>query len=155
MKYTGLMWQPNWDERTKLVASLIPAGSKVIDFGCGTSVLKKELPKDCSYWGYNQDDFDLEHKKWPTLPKHDVAVFCGVLEYLKDPMKVIGRMTAKTLIVTYDCYLSGQDMGKRKQNGWRSHLTAMEMQDGLKLCGYTFEDHLAWCGQRIFRCMKL
>ncbi len=39
----------DWEPRTKRAAELIPAGSRVIEFGAGTRTLEKHLDPSCSY----------------------------------------------------------------------------------------------------------
>lgn len=39
----------DWDERTIIIATLIPPGSDVLEFGAGRLVLRDHLPKNCTY----------------------------------------------------------------------------------------------------------
>src|SRR5882724_4237857 len=40
---------PPWDERNRIIASLIPCKSSVLDLGSGAQTLRKHLKHDCVY----------------------------------------------------------------------------------------------------------
>lgn len=137
----------DWLVRTRLVASLIPEGTRVIEFGCGAMKLADALGDRCVYLGYDKADFDLESKDWPIIPSHDVAVLCGVLEWLEKPSAVIARMVAPTLIVTYDFSL-------KRAWDWKSHLTLSEFEFMIQFNQYRIDATKAWIDQTIFRCKR-
>ena len=77
-----------WAERTRILASYIPVGASVLEFGAWTMELKRHLPPLCTYTpsdlfyrGKGTIVCDLNGPELPVFPKHDVAVFGGVLEY--------------------------------------------------------------------------
>ena len=87
-----------WDERTQLIASMIPTGARVIEFGCGRRQLENFLPDECTYVpsdlverGPGTIVCDLNTRPLPDLGHLalQVAVFGGVLEYVCDVESVI------------------------------------------------------------------
>lgn len=148
MKYTGPRFREDWLERTKLVGEMIPDNTRIVEFGAGERNLQLFHPPGCTYIGYDIEDFDLESTEWPIIPRHDVAVLCGVLEWLERPFAVLARMTAPILIATYDF-----SPGKRAE--WRSHLTLAEFESLLQFSQYRVEATKAWREQTIFRCKRV
>jgi len=81
----------NWDERTRLIAGLIPPGSGVIEFGAGRRQLEQYLDPSCSYVpsdlvsrGEGTIVLDLNSRPLPNLGRRfDVSVLAGVLEYIQ------------------------------------------------------------------------
>lgn len=81
----------NWDQRTELMATRIPAGSSVIEFGAGRRQLERYLDPSCSYVpldlvsrGAGTIVLDLNQRPLPDLGRRfDVAVLAGVLEYIQ------------------------------------------------------------------------
>src|ERR1700677_4824121 len=84
---------PGWDERTLILASLLPGNSRVIEFGAGRRQLELHLPAGCTYIASDLVDrgkdtlvCDLNVEPRPDLSRLgiDTAVFGGVLEYIQD-----------------------------------------------------------------------
>ena len=82
-----------WDSRTQQMASLVPPGTRVLEFGAGRRQLERFLPPTCSYVPSDLADrgpgtviCDLNHRPLPDLRivRADVAFFAGVLEYIRD-----------------------------------------------------------------------
>src|SRR5436190_22890161 len=82
-----------WDSRTKLIASLVPAGSRVIEFGAGKRQLERHLHPSCTYLPSDIVDrgpgtliIDLNADPLIDLGPHrvDPAALSGVLEYVHD-----------------------------------------------------------------------
>src|ERR1700743_3487879 len=83
----------SWEPRTKLVATLVPDNSRVIEFGAGRRVLERYLDPSCTYVPSDIVDrgprtivCDLNQRPLPDLGAgvYDVAVILGVLEYVSD-----------------------------------------------------------------------
>ena len=82
-----------WDSRTKGIVQFIPKNSRVVEFGAGRLQLELYLDSSCSYVPSDLVDrgrgtiiCDLNQRPLPDL-RHleaDVAVFSGVLEYIRD-----------------------------------------------------------------------
>src|SRR4051812_21836081 len=83
----------DWEERAKLIAGLVPKGTRIIDFGAGQRTLEKYLDPSCLYIpfdlvsrGSDTIVFDLNERPLPDLSFLDaeVATFAGVVEYIRD-----------------------------------------------------------------------
>ncbi|MCB4755999.1 MAG: class I SAM-dependent methyltransferase [Elusimicrobia bacterium] len=102
--------------RTKKVAAHIPAGSRVLDVGCGSGLLIKALPAGCSYVGVDRDPsiilvnrerfpacefhcFDASREAFPFQNQgFDVVALAALIEHVDqtDQMfREIGRVLKK------------------------------------------------------------
>jgi len=105
---------PEWEERTRLLARLVPPSSHVLDFGAGSCTLQQYLASDCTYMpsdlvSRNANTFvcDLNSRPLPNLSTFgiDTAVFGGVLEYIQDLPELV-RWLSKYVhrcIASYEC----------------------------------------------------
>jgi Methyltransferase domain len=91
-----------WDSRTRKLAAMVPGGTRVIEFGAGTRPLERCLDPSCTYVASDlvergPDTFvcDLNRRPLPDLGHlhPDVAVFAGVLEYLRDVPSVVAWLS--------------------------------------------------------------
>jgi len=91
-----------WEARTQKLAAMVPKGTRVIEFGAGTRPLERCLDASCTYVASDlvergPDTFvcDLNRRPLPDLgPLHpDVAVFAGVLEYIRDVPSVVAWLS--------------------------------------------------------------
>jgi hypothetical protein len=82
-----------WESRTQKLAGLIPPDTRVIEFGAGRRRLEAYLAPGCIYLPSDlvergPDTFvcDLNRRPLPDLGalRPEVAVFAGVLEYIRD-----------------------------------------------------------------------
>jgi hypothetical protein len=80
-----------WESRTQKLATIIPPGTRVIEFGAGRRRLELYLDRSCTYIPSDLVDrgagtviCDLNRRPLPDLSplRADVAVFAGVLEYV-------------------------------------------------------------------------
>ena len=156
-----------WDERTKLIASLIRPGSRVLEFGAGRCALESVLPEHCTYMSSDlvrrRPDtivLDLNSSLWPPLPDHDVAVFSGVMEYVHDIESVAQRLSvmSERVITSYTpvrAAFSGERL-TRLADGWVNDLSESQFEDLFATAGYRLEKTLEWkvaasqCMQIIF-----
>lgn len=92
-----------WESRTRMLAAMVPQGSRVVEFGAGTRSLGRSLDPSCSYVASDlvergPDTFvcDLNRRPLPDLGplQPDVAVFAGVLEYLRDVPSIVAWLAA-------------------------------------------------------------
>ena len=91
-----------WESRARL-ARMIPAGTRVIEFGAGRRRLEAFLDPSCTYTASDLVErgpgtfvCDLNRRPLPDLCPlaPQVAVFAGVLEYLRDVPAVIAWLAA-------------------------------------------------------------
>jgi hypothetical protein len=87
-----------WESRTQRLAEMIPPGTRVLEFGAGRRRLECCLAPSCTYLASDlvergPDTFicDLNRRPLPDLRpfRPDVAVFAGVLEYVRDVPAVV------------------------------------------------------------------
>jgi hypothetical protein len=103
-----------WDERTRLIAELVPPDCRLIEFGAGRRQPPRFLPPGCRY---TPSDFidrgpgtlvvDLNQRPLPDL-RHvgaDTAVFGGVFEYVDDLESLITWLGGQfsRCIASYEC----------------------------------------------------
>jgi hypothetical protein len=159
-----------WDERTILLAGLIPAGSRVIEFGAGRRQLENHLPPDCSYVPSDLTDrgpgtivCDLNYGPLPDL-RHiaaTVAVFSGVLEYVKDVPALVTWLLAsgiETFVLSFDGFrpASGylgilREKRRRLSFGYMNDLTDDALRSIFMTAGFVCCDESRWTTQRLYR----
>src|SRR5262249_32168343 len=119
-----------WDARAAMAAEWIPAGSRVLDVGCGAMALGSLLKPGCSYFPADLVErrpgafvVDLNAGEFPS-GSYDWASFLGVLEYVHNPAWPLerARAAAPNLLVTY-CTHVGGDLAVRRGMGWVNELT--------------------------------
>src|SRR6201993_4161076 len=88
----------SWESRNEQLAALVPNNSRVIEFGAGKRILERYLDPSCTYTPSDMIDrgpgtivCDLNERPLPDLgaDTYDIAVFIGVLEYLRDVPAVL------------------------------------------------------------------
>ena len=137
----------HWDARAAMAADWIPAGSRVLDVGCGAMALGGLLKPGCSYFpadvverGPGAFVADLNALEFPP-GQYDWVSFLGVLEYVHDlawPLER-AREAAPKLLVTY-CTHVGGDVAPRRGMGWVNDLTRAGFERALAGAG--------WCVDR-------
>lgn len=122
------------DARARLVASQIPAGSRVLDVGAGVMALRRLLPVGCRYQPADLLPFDpatavadLNQGQFPA-GAFDVAVIIDVLEFVHDPGAVLTRArgAAPRLLLSYRPS-SGDDDGPRREVGFFNDLCCNDL----------------------------
>jgi len=155
-------FEAEWDERSRIIAGLVPAGSRVIEFGAGRQQLARYLDPSCTYLASDvvrRDAStlvaDLNARPLPDLSvlRPDVAVFAGVLEYLVR-LAPITRWLARqvpTCIASYECAhtraWSPARLGERLQRariGWVSTHTEAELLALFRSAGLACERRVVW-----------
>ena len=118
-----------WDERSRIIAGLIPDGSRVIEFGAGRRQLEADLgqraayiPADLVSRGPGTVICDLNHRPLPDLRwlQLDGAVFAGVLEYVADVPALPPWLADQVswCIISYACAASRPRTVQRLREGW-------------------------------------
>jgi len=152
-----------WDERTRALASFVPAGSNVIEFGAGRRQLERFLPNGCTYTpsdlverGTGTIVCDLNRRPLPNLSHvtPQVGVFGGVLEYIRD-VAAIAKWLADSRI--HICVLSFdpapgkmsifgrlRELRRRAYYGYMNGLTENELQRAFEAAGYTCTQKQKW-----------
>ncbi len=151
-----------WDERTQLIAGMIPAGSNVIEFGAGRRQLEKWLDKTCSYYPSDLVDrgpgtlvLDLNQRPSPDLTHLclDYAVFGGVLEYLQDLPATLTWLATQVpnCIVSYECAETSpgslsrmKEHFRRLRYGWVNTFSAKELEEAFGQVGYKKTNAVSW-----------
>jgi len=107
-RWEKIVERTDWQKRSKDIASYIQPNSVVLEFGCYDQSLKTYLPEGCRYIGSDlyargEDTLvcDLDAEELADFPVADVAVFAGVLEYVKNVGKVLDRLTTEQIVCTY------------------------------------------------------
>lgn len=88
-----------WTKRTKIIASRIPAGAKVIDLGGGYGTLLKYLDQPGSYTSVDLQQWtdktivaDFNKGEFPEIPEADIIVAQGILEYIDKPLEFLEKI---------------------------------------------------------------
>lgn len=145
-------WGVKNPARSKIAAKHIPRGSRVLDLGAGTMLLKEFLSEDCEYQpcdlfsrcpgcivaDFNKGDFPIEGKyDWVTL--------IGLFQFLDDPMALLRKCSkiSKNMIVTYSPLihekLTRKEMLWRRGVGWNNHYTLKQYLAIVSESGWAIE----------------
>lgn len=148
-------------ERTKLLAQFVPEGSRVLEFGAGEMALKTFLPASCTYIPSDliprcSDTFvcDLNQPLPRECPIHDVAVFSGVFEYIKDIRAVMRwlHIHSNLVVCSYSPATSKTlcDRLFRRSRGWINDFTESQFCSAFKSEGFHLENQGEWSDQSLF-----
>jgi hypothetical protein len=152
----------SWDERTRLISSLLPAQSRVIEFGAARRRLEQYLDPTCTYIPSDLVDrgsgtfvCDLNRRPLPDLSPlgADVAVFAGVLEYLvrlqEIPLWLRGHVP--TCIASYEISRSVpggagrlRERFERARIGWVNTYSEAEFIDLFARGGFRCDKKIIW-----------
>jgi hypothetical protein len=129
---------PPWDERNRLIASLIPDGSSVVDLGSGAMTLRTHLKKGCSYQPCDVVQSapevllcDFNASVYPTFSRYfDYVVCSGILEYVADVRGFLSRVSGfgKTILISYNPRIAGQSRVFRMSNNWVNGFSKAELE---------------------------
>jgi len=162
-----------WDERTIELARLVPAGSRVLEFGAGRRQLQRYLPAGCQYIPSDLVDrgpgtviLDLNQRPLPDLAqlRPDVAVFGGVLEYVRDLNGVLiwlANSGATACVASFDAVPRGlgrlgryAEMKRRCYNGYMSHFTEEQLLRSFEAAAFKCNERLTWTNQLILQFLR-
>ena len=162
-----------WSARTEMIAQLVPADSRVIEFGAGRRYLERVLPSGCTYTALDLADrgpgtivCDLNHRPLPDLRDRafTVAVFGGVLEYLRDVTSLVawlGAMGIRSVVVSFDpvpahLSLTGRVKERRRRLyfGYMCNWTEEELLRCFEAAHMRCVERRLWTNQVIIRFEK-
>lgn len=159
---TEASFEPYWLERNRILATHIPAGSSVLEFGAGMRELEKLLPARCRYTPSDLVDrgpgtlvCDLNRRPLPALPAHDLMVMSGVMEYVHDPADLLVQLrpVAPRLLLSYAAWDEQQSsLAKRRELGFVNDFSAEAFFNLLTATGWRSETCGQWGGQLLLRC---
>jgi hypothetical protein len=157
-----------WQSRTEALSTLIPPGSRVIEFGAGKCHLKACLDASCHYIACDIVErdpgtiiCDLNRRPLPQLSHlhPNVAVFAGVLEYVRDVEAVVAWLSQFVVlcVFSYDCFpakasLPGRvrEKARRFYYGYLSDVTEEQLRRMFERHGFANTETKTWTTQRIF-----
>jgi Methyltransferase domain len=158
----------SWEPRTRKAAALVPNHSRVIEFGAGNRVLERYLDSSCTYVASDIVDrgpgaivCDLNRRPLPDLGAnvYDVAVFMGVLEYLRDVPSVLDWLArhVPVCVLSYACAkasgypLCGRfETVRRLNRGWMNNYREDELRSLFRERGFVSLREDSWKSQRLF-----
>jgi ubiquinone/menaquinone biosynthesis C-methylase UbiE len=152
----------NWDERTKILASMVQPNSKVIEFGAGAMNIKNWIPNTCNYTASDivarKPDVlacDLNKNIPFELTVFDTAIFSGVLEYVFDIDKVFFQLNNSIdhILLSYAC--KDISNANRLKNGWLSDYSRKELEDIFRKYEYKITEYKEWKNQSIFNLSRI
>jgi hypothetical protein len=158
----------SWESRNKQLAALVPNNSRVIEFGAGKRILEQYLDPSCTYVPSDVIDrgpgtivCDLNQRPLPDLGPnvYDVAVFSGVLEYVRDVPSVLDWLAKYVALcaLTYAPAKAGgyspgglvETIG-RLRHGWMNNYREEELRSLFCERGFKLVQDQDWEGQRLF-----
>ena len=157
-----------WDERTRLIAGMIPPESNVVEFGPGRLLLPRLLGEGSRYFAVDLTqgegvDLVLDLNDVSAVERADVAgevaVFGGVLEYVFDVPALV-RWVASRFEICIASYSpltspsSGQRRGRgrlqRVSQGWVNSYSVGELEEIFLSCGFAVHDRRGWRNQFVW-----
>jgi ubiquinone/menaquinone biosynthesis C-methylase UbiE len=145
-------WGVKNPERTKITAKHIPSGSRVLDLGAGTMILKKFLSEDCEYqpcdlFSRSPDCIvaDFNKGEFPIEEQYDWVTLIGLFQFLNKPMVLLKKCNriAKHAVVTYSPIihdkLTKKELLWRRGEGWNNHFTLNQYLAIVRKSGWEVE----------------
>ena len=125
----------SWAERARVAADLVPAGSRLLDIGCGAMDLERFLDASVTYVPADivmHDDrtllCDLNAGELPQTPA-DVISLLGVVEYVHNVPALFAalRGTGAKVIVSYNPVELADPGCDRRAEGWFNDFTSSQL----------------------------
>jgi hypothetical protein len=156
-----------WESRTQMLAGMIPSGTRVIEFGAGRRRLEAFLDPSCTYTASDLVDrgpgtlvCDLNRRPLPDLGalRPEVAVFAGVLEYVRDVPAVVAWLSThvRYCVASYAVARRSGLVGMVAAGARRTYYGYMNAYDEADLLALFSRDRFAcvrtdsWKDQRLF-----
>ncbi len=136
---------PGWDRRARIAADFLPAGSSVLDLGCGAMALERSLPPGCEYLPCDlvrRDErtqiCDFNRDQFPDAPGATISTLLGVLEYIHDWKGLLRRVhgLGTPVVLTYCATDFSQNLD-RAALGWVNHLSLQDLTAGIVEAGFS------------------
>lgn len=135
-----------WEARSRAAADFVPAGTRLLDIGCGAMALERHLPFGCRYQPCDvvaRDArtivADLNGGGIPAaaVAASDLVTMLGVWEYLYDPDAVFAALaaTGKPILCSYCATDLARGLDRRAL-GWVNDLTLQGFVDLAGRHGY-------------------
>ena len=147
----------DWDERTFMLADMIPeSATSIIEFGAANMVLKEKLlphqkytPSDLVDRGEGTIVYDLNLLPYSFIAdKYDVAFFSGVLEYVHNVPELIKYVRTFADVIIFSYAHSPTNRESRKRSGWVNEYTHSEMVDLVESNSFKLAKLDQWQGGR-------
>lgn len=148
-----------WDERTIMIAKLIPDNSSVLEFGAGRLILPKHLKQNCQYQpsdivnrGGNTIICDL-NTDFPELDQvYSHIVFSGVLEYINNLQDLLTHLkrSGENIVASYATIDRIPDYVTRRQSGWVNHYCDESLRELFARNGFEKTYSTTWNNQSIY-----
>lgn len=151
---------PEWDERTKLMAGMVRANTSVLEFGSGREMLGSFLPPGCTY-----QPADLAPRSPRTLvcdlnqgfpqlkQRYDFILFSGVIEYIHDLDSLMQhvRQHCAQCIVSYATTDNLDCITTRSSHGWVHHYSDANITELFRRAGFHVSARTPWQQQTIYQ----
>lgn len=157
-----------WEARTVKLATFVPNGVRVIEFGAGRCCLPQHLGPECTYFASDLVPrmagtivCDLNRRPLPDL-RHlclDVAFFAGVLEYIADVRTLAEWLSTQVrlCVASYDAVDSDRwtarrlaELGRRKYFGYMNDYVAPDFVRVFEGAGFRCARTDRWESQELY-----
>ncbi len=139
--------EPAWEARAATAAAFVPAGTRVLDIGCGAMALERHLPFGASYQPCDivaRDartivaDLNASGAPLDAVAKADLVTMLGVWEYIYDPGKLFAALaaTGKPILCSYCDAALTPDVERRRTLGWVNDFTLAQFIEVARAQGY-------------------
>jgi hypothetical protein len=152
---------PLWDERTRLLAAMVPPASRVLEFGAGRRVLEQMLERPARYTPSDLVDrgpgtivCDLNERPLPPFGEQDVVVFSGVLEYVNDVPSLIRHLHGSVQVIVASYAVLEKNVDERRAGGWVNDYTAAQFVALFDEQGFDCAEHASWQSQELYRFVR-
>ncbi len=139
--------EPAWEARAATAATFVPAGTRVLDIGCGAMALERHLPFGATYQPCDivaRDartivaDLNAQGAPLDAVAKSDLVAMLGVWEYIYDPAKLFATFaaTGKPILCSYCDAALTPDVERRRTLGWVNDFTLAQFIEIARSQGY-------------------
>jgi hypothetical protein len=131
-------YRPQWGERSRIAAALVPDGASVLEIGVGAGVFRDLVSARTRYVGADLEPLegttirlDLDRDEIPHQT-FGYAVLLGVFGYLRRPQAAAQKVcrSADRIIVSYCCRRADSTVQEvresRRRRGWLNDFTQAE-----------------------------